>query len=282
MGQKGFSPVVARNVHGDCRPSRFGIPRFRGISEMKEPLMRESIQSPQDRPSVICHMGMSLDGKVTGDFLRLPQSKAALRAYYRIHREYGASAFACGRVTMEESFTRGFRPDLSRFAESFMPPMDHVADENAAFFAAAFDRHGSLGWKGSHIRDEDPGYDGAHIVEVLCESTPQACLSYLHEQGVSYVFAGKDDIDLPLALRKLRDIFGIRRLLLEGGSLLDGSFLRADLIDELSLVVFPVTAGGGDKPLFDNGVMSEFCLEEAQTLEEGVLWLRYRRSRRTR
>lgn len=244
--------------------------------------MKEGIQTLQDRPFVICHMTMSLDGKVTGDVLHHPRSEAALRAYYRIHREYGASAFACGRVTMEESFTRGFRPDLSRFVETVVLPMDHVADENAAFFAVAFDRHGSLGWRGARIEDEDPGYDNAHIVEVLCESAPQACLSYLHEQGVSCLFAGKDDIDVALALRKLREIFGIRRLLLEGGSLLNGSFLRADLIDELSLVVLPVSAGEEGRPLFDRGVMSAFRLEQVQKLEDDALWLRYRRSRQSR
>lgn len=201
--------------------------------------------TPQDRPFVVCHMSMSLDGKVTGDFLRLPRCEAVSQAYYRIHRDYGASAFACGRVTMEESFTSGFRPDLSRFDGSVVLPMDHVADENASFFAVAFDRHGSLGWKGPCIVDEDPGYGGAHIVEVLCEGVPQACLSYLQEKGVSYIFAGKDDIDLELALHKLRAIFGIRRLLLEGGSLLNGAFLRADLVDELSLVMMPVTAPTG-------------------------------------
>ena len=235
--------------------------------------------APQDRPFVVCHMSMSLDGKVTGDFLQLPRCRAASQAYYRIHRDYGASAFACGRVTMEESFTAGYRPDLSRFDGSVMVPMDHVADENASFFAVAFDRHGSLGWKGARIEDEDPGYDGAHIVEVLCESVPQACLSYLHEMGVSYIFAGKDDIDLALALRKLREIFGIRRILLEGGSLLNGAFLRADLVDELSLVMMPVTASAGDRSLFDAGVTTAFRLEDVQTLEEGEAWLRYRRTR---
>ena len=233
----------------------------------------------QNRPFVVCHMSMSLDGKVTGDFLRLPRCRAAAQAYYRIHRDYGASAFACGRVTMEESFTGGVRPDLSRFDGSVVLPMDHVADANASFFAVAFDRHGSLGWKGSCIEDEDPGYDGAHIVEVLCESVPQACLAYLQEKGVSYIFAGKDDIDIALALHKLKSIFGIRRLLLEGGSLLNGAFLRADVVDELSLVMMPVTASAGDKSLFDSGVTAEFRLEDAQTLEEGEVWLRYRRTR---
>lgn len=235
--------------------------------------------TPQDRPFVVCHMSMSLDGKVTGDFLRMPRCEAVSQAYYRIHRDYGASAFACGRVTMEESFTSGFRPDLSRFDGSVVLPMDHVADENASFFAVAFDRHGSLGWKGPCIVDEDPGYGGAHIVEVLCEGVPQACLSYLQEKGVSYIFAGKDDIDLELALHKLRAIFGIRRLLLEGGSLLNGAFLRADLVDELSLVMMPVTAADGDRSLFDRSVTAAFRLEHVEALEEGAAWLRYRRAR---
>ncbi|WP_294446566.1 dihydrofolate reductase family protein [uncultured Mailhella sp.] len=233
----------------------------------------------QDRPYVVCHMSVSLDGMVTGDFLRLPQCEAATKAYYRIHKEYGASAFACGRVTMEESFTSGWHPDLSRFAGIVIPPMDHVADENASFFAVSFDRHGSLGWKSSHIEDEDPGYNGAHVVEVLCESAPQPCLAYLHDRGVSCVFAGKDDLDMALALRKLREIFGIRRLLLEGGSVLNGAFLRADLVDELSLVVMPVTAADGDRSLFDSGVMRQFQLEDVQRLEGGVVWMRYRRIR---
>ncbi len=240
--------------------------------------MKENVQNQQERPYVVCHMSMSLDGRVTGDFLRDSRCESAVQAYYRINRDYAASAFACGRVTMEESFTRAFRPDLSRFREEVIPPMDHVADENASFFAVAFDRHGSLGWKGPRIEDEDPGYGGAHIIEVLCESVPQACLAYLHSAGVSYIFAGKDDIDVPLALHKLRSIFGIRRLLLEGGSLLNGSFLRADFIDELSLVLLPVTGNAQDRSLFDGSVTTFFRLEEMERLEDGAAWLRYRRA----
>ena len=33
-----------------------------------------------DRPYVICHMGISLDGKVTGRFLDLPQCADAIEA----------------------------------------------------------------------------------------------------------------------------------------------------------------------------------------------------------
>lgn len=241
--------------------------------------MKDDTQGALERPYVICHMAMSLDGRVTGDFLRLPRCVPSVQVYYQINRDYQAGAFACGRVTMEESFTGGFRPDLAPFEGAVMPPMDHVADENASFFAVAFDRHGSLGWKSPHIEDDDPGYGGAHIIEVLCEGVPQAYLAYLASVGVSYIFAGKDELDLPLALHKLKAIFGIRKLLLEGGSLINGAFQREDLVDELSLVLLPVTAFGQDRNLFDNGVMSAFRLDEARTFENSTVWLRYRRAR---
>ena len=57
------------------------------------------------RPYIICHMVMSIDGKVTGDFLYQPECEASTEEYYRINREYQADAFACGSVTMEGSFT---------------------------------------------------------------------------------------------------------------------------------------------------------------------------------
>ena len=53
------------------------------------------------RPYIICHMVTSLDGKVTGDFLEKNVYSGLIDDYYRIHREYGADDFLCGRVTME-------------------------------------------------------------------------------------------------------------------------------------------------------------------------------------
>ncbi|MBQ4615489.1 MAG: dihydrofolate reductase family protein [Mailhella sp.] len=234
-----------------------------------------------ERPYVVCHMGMSLDGKVTGAFLDLPQCAGAIEVYYQINRDYGADAFACGRVTMESSFTKGFRPDLTPFEEEVVPPMDYVADASASRFAVAFDRHGRLGWQTASIEDSDPGYGGAHIVEVLLEGTPQPYLAYLQSIGVSYIFAGPDEkggMDLELALSKLRTIFGIKTLLLEGGSVLNGAFQRADLVDELSLVIMPCIGGAGDGPLCADSVMSLYRPEDSKLID-GTPWVRYKRVR---
>lgn len=227
------------------------------------------------RPYVICHMTISIDGKVTGSFLNREECVPATEEYYRINREIPAEAFVCGRVTMEESFTGGWYPNLSGFANVKMNREDYIADQDATRYAVAFDRKGRLGWKTSKIEDEDPGYGGAHIVEVLCEDVDDAYLAYLQSIGVSYIFAGASEMNLELALEKLRSNFFINDLLLEGGSEINGAFERGGLIDELSLVQTSVIADADSKPLFEQSSLSDYLLKEAKIISDSVLYLRY-------
>lgn len=241
--------------------------------------MEKTIDKDCSRPYVICHMVTSLDGKVTGPFLEEEACAEATELYYEINREFKADGFACGSVTMEGSFTGGFYPDLGEFREINVPRTDHIADKAAGYFAVSFDRRGLLGWKTSRIKDEDPGYDNAHVIQVLCEDVADEYLAYLRSVGVSYIFAGKsrDCFDVNEALVKLRSIFGIKLLLLEGGSVINGAFQRADVIDELSLVVAPFIAGDTGKPLFTEGDLQKFSLFQAERREGNAIRLRYRR-----
>jgi len=66
-------------------------------------------------------MTTSIDGKVTGKFLETPQGLMAADEYYRIHRDLHADDFACGRITMEGSFTGGWYPDLKPFEGGLFP-----------------------------------------------------------------------------------------------------------------------------------------------------------------
>lgn len=227
------------------------------------------------RPYVICHMTISIDGKVTGTFLGREECVPATEEYYRLNREMPADAFACGRVTMEESFTGGWYPDLNKFVNVKMNREDYVANQDADRYAIAFDRKGRLGWKTSRIEDEDPGYGGTHIVEVLCEEVNDAYLAYLQSVGVSYIFAGKSEMNLELALEKLWSNFFINDLLLEGGSEINSAFERAGLIDELSLVQTSVIADTNSKPLFEQSSLGDYLLKEAKIISDSVLHLRY-------
>lgn len=229
-----------------------------------------------NRPYIICHMVTSIDGKVTGDFLFKPECEKATQVYYELNRKMKCNGFICGRVTMEGSFTEGWYPDLTNFAPVHHDSdikMDFISDDLSGFYAVAFDTHGKLGWKSNRIVDPDgdPGYDGAQIIEVLSEDVDERYLGYLESVGISYIFAGKEAIDVELALFKLKNLFGCDTLLLEGGSILNGAFERAGAIDELSLVTASVVADEHSKPLFmDSGIMN-FELVKAESVQGNLV-----------
>ena len=160
--------------------------------------------------------------------------------------------------------------------------MDFILDDKTGFYAIAFDPKGKLGWKSNKIIDPDgdPGYDGAQIIEVLTEQADERYLGYLESMEIPYIFAGETEIDVDLALFKLKNIIGCDTLLLEGGSIVNGYFQRADVIDELSLVVAPIVSDKNDKPLFTDSTLSGFEAVNAK-IENGVTVLNYLKKGKT-
>ena len=142
----------------------------------------------------------------------------------------------------------------------------------------ALDARGKIAWGRSEI-------GGDPIVAVLTERVSDAHLAGLRQDGVSYVFAGEHELDLGLALEILNREVGIERLLLERGGGSNGSFLRAGLIDEISLAICPAVDGAKGAPsIFDSSdkdaglaaPLRSMTLTSTEVLEGGVVWLRYR------
>ena len=236
-----------------------------------------------NRPYIICHMVTSIDGKVTGEFLSKPECAKACEIYYDINRKLKCNGYICGRITMQGSFAGDYYPDLSRYEpvrHGIGHKMDFILDDMTGFYAVAFAPKGKLGWKSNKIidPDSDPGYDGAQIIEVLTEQVDERYLGYLESLDIPYLFAGEDEIDVDFALFMLKNIIGCETLLLEGGSIINGSFQRVDVIDELSLVVAPIVAGKDDKPLFTDSTISDFELAKSENIN-GNLVLNYKRKR---
>lgn len=225
------------------------------------------------RPHIICHMVTSIDGKVTGDFLNQKTCENATEIYYEINREYrknGALGFICGRITMEQSFTNGYYPDLSNYDDTTHHSI-WLDSATSDFYAIAFDPRGKLGWKSAIIEDSDIGYDKSQVIEVLTEQVDRRYLSYLHEMGIPYLIAGKDEIDVALALDILGTHLKADILLLEGGSIINGHFLRAGCVDEISIVQAPIIADKSAKPLFENGKISDFSLTSVEQKNDVVV-----------
>ncbi|MBR3358516.1 MAG: dihydrofolate reductase family protein [Solobacterium sp.] len=227
------------------------------------------------RPYVRYHMTVSIDQKVTGHFL--DHAAVYTEEYYRMHRKYrhdGVQGFICGRATMQSSFAGTAKPDTAKYEGRVCDRADRKAGD-FAFYAVCFDTYGSLAWESNTIFDEDPGYDNCHIIEVLSGQVSDAYLLYLQERNISYILAGEDRIDIPLALEKLNALFGIEDILLEGGGIIGGAFEAAGMIDELSFVVSPLIEGDAGRPVFaglHRETVSFWKTVEMRALEEGYVY----------
>lgn len=225
------------------------------------------------RPRVVCHMMASVDGRIVPK--GWPLSPEERRQYEEVQASYEASGWLCGRITMEP-FAGGVRSDaeVAIQHEGDTPRGDHVAPGDHDSFAFALDPSGRLAWGTGDS-------EGDHVVSILSERVSDAYLEFLRERGVSYLLAGRDEIDLSLALEKIGAHFGVRTLLLEGGGRINGSFLGAGLIDEVSLLLVPVADGRiGTPALFDvddeTAAPRRLVLDAVARRTNGILWLRYR------
>src|SRR4030095_847257 len=82
---------------------------------------------------------------------------------------------------------------------------------------------------------------------------------------------------VPKAIRDLKAQPG-RTIVTDGSSQLVHTMLEHDLVDELHLLVYPISVGGG-KRLFVAGVPARFVLAEATPYPSGVVGLHYKRQR---
>jgi riboflavin biosynthesis pyrimidine reductase len=226
------------------------------------------------KPHVICHMVSSVDGRTLNSRWR-PDGKLASTLFERLHDELGGDAWLIGRVTGQE-FAKG-KP-YPAVTDQIFPRENWFARRDAKAYGVALDCNGKISWGRSDI-------GGDPIVAVLSSTVSDAHLAGLRGEGVSYIFAGETELDLGLVLEILNRELGVKRLLLEGGGGANGAFLRAGLVDELSLVLCPAVDGARGAPsVFDSAEpltgptapVEAMTLESSNVLDGGAVWLRYR------
>ncbi len=214
-------------------------------------------------------MAPSVDGRIVVN--SWPRQRALTSEYERTAASLRGDAWIIGRISMEPYAGKARVSGGKGGAR--VPRTDFVARADAPGYAIAIDPSGKLRWESGAIDEE-------HVITVLTERVPDRYLAFLRARGVSYLFGGRDRVDLPAVLRKLRSRFGIRRLLLEGGGKINGSFLAAGLVDELSLLQVPVADGSvGTPSLFDaregRGPALALKLLSVRRRPGDLVWLRY-------
>jgi riboflavin biosynthesis pyrimidine reductase len=226
------------------------------------------------KPYVICHMNSSIDGRLHGSRWR-PAANRMAGLFERIHEQLGGGSWLIGRVTGSEYAKAKAYP---AHTDQTYPREPWFARRDAAAYGIALDAKGKIAWGRSDI-------GGDPVVAILTEQVSDAHLAGLRDDGVSYIFAGARVLDLGLALEILNRELGIERLLLEGGGGSNGAFLRAGLIDEISVAICPAIDGAKGAPsIFDSTdadadvapPVTAMTLIGSEVLDGGAVWLRYR------
>ena len=232
-----------------------------------------------EKPFVVCHMFMSVNGKIDGEFMSCPDGVPARTKYGDLRNDYHCEAMLYGTVTMAGGFSDGLAGDLPVSTVRY-PKETWVAPDQVNRYVVAVDPKGTLGWDSPYM--EKRGRSKAHVIEALTEQVSEDYLAYLRRRGVSYVVAEKEQLDCARLLHELKTHFGIERLMIAGGGYVNGSFLQAGLVDEVSMVTAPVADGNTRSvTAFENHDFLStqaavgLTLLEVQHIDGDGLWLRY-------
>lgn len=233
------------------------------------------------KPYVIIHTHISLDGRI--HVVDSPKFETNSQQYQDITLNpetqiYDLDGYLNGRVTTDDNQTHYREPEVNKDALP-VPEGDFVATADAPMYYVSIDPSGRLAWQKNYV---DYGGRDSPVIEVITEKVSNAYKDFLRRMNISYLIAGKERIDNALALHKLAEVFGMKRVMIGGGGVLNWSFLQDDLVDEISIVKGPFADGSSDspglftaaKPLSQVEARS-FTLIEARPLQDSTVLLRY-------
>ena len=97
----------------------------------------------------------------------------------------------------------------------------------------------------------------APTLMAVSAAAPASRVEALRGRGAEVLVAGTDRVHLTHLLQRLSEDFGVRKLMVEGGSTLASEMFRRRLIDEIRLIHLPFVVGGEDTPSLVGGLPTE-------------------------
>ena len=152
-----------------------------------------------NRPYIFCHMMISLDGKIMGDYMNTPEGTTATDVFYNIafgkNPYYHHQEWMCGRVTSDDNFTFYEKPELNENAP-VVPAGDFVQKSEIGRYYVPVDPSGKLDWKDNKLTYVDTD---ASIIELLTGKASNAYKAFLRKLGIYYIIANGETLDYALA-----------------------------------------------------------------------------------
>lgn len=174
-----------------------------------------------------------------------------------------------------------FEGDSEALYQDFLPDAVVRRAGHRGWFTAVDGRGRVRGWiKEGKAFGEN--WEGWHLLVLVGHHTPPEYLAYLQRENVPYLVAGEGQVDLRLALEKMKSKLDVACVLSTAGGKLNGALLRAGLVDEVNIEFFPAIIGGSNTPsLFGAPALepdewpTRLKLISAHVQVEGRVWLRY-------
>lgn len=220
-----------------------------------------------NKPYIICHMMTSVDGRI--DCGMTAQLKGN-STYYSALNAINAPTRISGRVTAQTELSNG------QLVSNGNNPINKEAfhqNVQAEAYEIIMDTKGRTSW------DDDHGSTKPHLI-ITSQQVSTDYLNDLDKKGISWIATGSDQIDLARAMDILANNFDIQRLAIVGGGKINGAFLDAGLIDEISIIIGPGADGRINQPtLFDGRPAKRrpinLKLKDVHSFDDGAVWLRY-------
>ena len=210
----------------------------------------------------------SVDGRIDCD---MTEKLDDTSTYYEALDLLNCCSQLMGRVTVQLHYNVG------DFAEPATPPIGHEAYHVATRsegYTIVIDSQGTLTYRETTI-------DGKPLLVIVGEDCSKVYLDRLGFQGISWIATGKGHVDLKQAMELAARHFGIDRIALVGGGHINGAFLEAGLLDEVSLMIGAGIDGrAGMTSVFDGIANSSrvpvlLNLQSIQKTGDNTVWLRY-------
>lgn len=216
--------------------------------------------------------GRLIDGRWTAPYEA--ERTDLLNVYAAIGRELNTDAWMFGKNTVRAVFPEMF--DISGTTISADTPAVFIGERLSERMFIVADPDGDIRFTSGTLR-------GDNILVILGRNVMEEYLAHLREMRISYIIVN-DATNLREGLEVAGSAFGICSVSVQGGGILNGALLAGELIDELSLVVYPSIDGlAGIPSIFEYaGGATDFPakgqnleLLSVEKREHGVVWLRY-------